>query len=171
MDDIFTFCTHTKNACFLKRLSFYRAGIDDKCIIKWCETMMDEEREEKDEEINYFGIESLDLSFNEGITDECMEILFECIAQKCPKLEIINLSSTGITNKTCKIIYDFYQRYYGQNNDDKNKLSLYSINIMRCDGITKIGENMLSAIFMEDWCPNNFHVHSVIQSKLIGVNV
>ena len=100
-----------------------------------------------------------------------MELLFECITHKCPKLEIINLSSTNITDLTCKIIYNFYQKYFGKKH--KYKLSLCSINIMRCSNVAKNGENILSAIYMEKWFPRNFYIHSVIQSqtKLIGVNV
>eukprot|EP01084_Bolivina_argentea_P161525 281176_1 len=166
MNDIFAFCTNIKEASFLKKIWFSRAGIDDECIIKWCNTMMS--RNEKDE---YFCIESLDLSFNDHITDACMEVLFECIAYKCPKLEVLNISSTLISDKTCKIIYDFCQTCY--NKKDEFNSSLWTINVMRCDKITKNGNNLLSAILMEKWCPRNFYIHRSIQlkTKLIGVNV
>ena len=104
---------------------------------------------DRDVQDGFYGIECLDLSFNEHITDKCMKELFECIAYKCPKLKRINLSSTAITDKTCEIILNFYQAYFGQLSVGF-ELALHSINIMRCDKITKLGENMLVAIYMED---------------------
>ena len=166
MDHIFEFCTNIKDACFLKKLSFCRAGINDECIMKWCKTMMD-----RDAQDGFYGIECLDLSFNEHVTDKCMEELFECIAYKCPMLKRINLSSTAITDKTCEIILNFYQKYFGQLSVGF-KLSLHSINIMRCDKVTKLGESILVAIYMEDWCPRDFHLQSlVVRHNVIGVNV
>eukprot|EP01083_Nonionella_stella_P180395 643181_1 len=152
MDHIFAFCSNIQTASFFKTLSFCRAGIDDECIKQWCTTMM-----KRDVNNGYYGIESLDLSFNSEVSDDCMMQLFECIAYKCPKLKVINLSSTSISDTTCQIICDFYQNYYRKK--DEFALSLYSINVMRCEQITYAGERVLSAICMEDWRPEQFYIH------------
>ena len=48
------------------------------------------------------------LADNPLINDQCIQDLFLCIAANNHHLEILDLSNTSITNKTCNIICTFY---------------------------------------------------------------
>merc|ERR1712087_282778 len=115
----------------------------------------------RDVEDGTFAIVELDLSFNQEISDESMPALFECIGQRLPALRVINLSSTSVTDKTCSIIHGFCNEY-------KQSLHLRSINLMRCDGVTKKGRDLLCSVLMEDWCPRK---EGRSRSSVIRINV
>jgi len=53
----------------------------------------------------------LDLNFNHNINDMCARRLFQCVGEKCPHLQSIDLSHANITDRACDVIYDFYKQY------------------------------------------------------------
>ena len=63
-------------------------------------------------------LQILSLGSNLQVTDASMKELFDCIKKYHSQLYYIMLYDTGITDKTCTYIYDFYKFHFGEPSTD-----------------------------------------------------
>ncbi len=57
---------------------------------------------------HFHPIVELDLSYNPGITDECIPALLSAVTKNCPVLAKLNLNGTSITDNACRSVGLFY---------------------------------------------------------------
>ena len=129
------------------------------------------------------SLKYLDISNNININDDSIEILLNSIyIYNKNSLEYLDLSNTGITNKTCKYIYNFFVKLYNErnpittnnnnnscNNNDNfwSELGLIDINsngiecsikwieLKNNNGINEHGIDTLNKIFINNYIPCN----------------
>lgn len=170
IDDIFRFGDGLPSCSLI--LCLQRSNINNKCIAQWCHTML----YENIHDVQVWNITKIDISFNAGIDDNCMQVLFECIGDKMRCLNTLNVSSTNITDKTCDIIVLFYTNYYQQQRflsdlnvkNEKKGIRLSVINLMRCRKTSEKGVcKMMADVRALQWCPYFFTVHYCIPDPQI----
>ena len=98
-----------------------------------------------------FALEALSFSYNQNIGDNCMALLFGAIGKNCPNLLSLDLTATGISDKTCQIIYNYYNKFH-----EISKLFLIcllkneKITWTGCDIINNIAEDNIMPIQVMD---------------------
>lgn len=91
-------------------------------------------------------IEVLSFSYNENIGDKYMKLLFDAIGKNCPNLLSLDLTLTGISDKTCQIIYDYYKMFH--------KISkLFLICLLKNEKITWTGVDIINDISEHEIMP------------------
>lgn len=124
------------------------------------------------------NLRGFSIGYNENITDKYIALLFDVISRQCPSLKLLGLHATNISNKTCRIIFEYYAQ---QKNNiriralsaDKNIgvgvddgrgecITLEKLYLMRNAGITEIGIDILNEIFVKKYLDENRLEHEVI---------
>lgn len=141
----------TNNNKHFKLLFFNHCSLGNEGMIKICKTMLNS--------VQSYNLETMFLSNDLSLGDEAIEILFKCVEYKLPHLTMLCIRHTGISDETCNIIHDFYQKFIGDlcfckqpgnPHFHRYPIQLSNINITFNNGVTSKGIETLNKLFYID---------------------
>jgi len=88
----------------LLALELTQCGLTDSDVEQMCSAWCTRQ--------SHSSLQSLSLAENACITDDCMAVLFTTVANYLGNLLCLMLHETGITDKTCELIFKFYKAQF-----------------------------------------------------------
>lgn len=139
---------HTHSHCSVFRDTFFdKSNLDNQSVNLLCDALLDRSTP-------FYALENVYFTGNTQIRDECIERLLGVLYETCPNLIYLSLERTGITDKSCHILLDFYSNFLVMNDDDgmkdlqKKLPKIELIDLSGNKGISVHGVDMLNSIFV-----------------------
>ena len=108
--DCIKYCSN--NCGIFHDLHFDKSNLNNESVNKLCNGFM--QRND-----TFDCLRNIFFHGNFLINDQCIDKLLVTLCQKCPNLRFIDLTQTGITNRTCHIIHEFYVKLLDVENENE----------------------------------------------------